>query len=352
VILSILGVAFSSAMLQLMQTPEAVLSLSSLYMKIFFSGMTFNLLYNFAAAILRAAGDTKGPLIYLSISGVANAVLNVFFVTVFHMNVDGVALATIISHALSAVLTVGALIRRTDNCRLELKKMRFYKSPLLKILRIGLPAGIQSGLFSLANVIIQSSINSFNNTALMSGFGAAGNIEGFLYVSMNAFSQTSTTYVGQNFGAQKFKRVKQATLTCLACVFAVGLSLGLLIYAFGQPLLSIYIADSPEAIRYGISRMACLCIPYFLCGMMDVTTGSIRGMGVSLVPMIITIVGACGLRILWVYTIFQIPQYHTPTGLYLAFPVTWAVTFLAQLVAFFLNYNRLCKRHPSNTLPV
>ncbi len=259
-------------------------------------------------------------------------------------------MATIISHALSAVLTVGALIRRTDNCRLELKKMRFSKEPLLKILRIGLPAGIQSGLFNLANVIIQSSINSFNNTALMSGFGAAGNIEGFLYVSMNAFSQTATTYVGQNFGAHEFKRVKRATLTCLACVSVVGLSLGLLIYTFGRPLLSIYIADSPEAIGYGMARMACLCIPYFICGMMDVTTGSIRGMGASLAPMVITVLGACGLRILWVYTIFQIPQYHTPTGLYLAFPVTWAITFIAQLIAFFFTYNRLSKQHQHSHL--
>ena len=339
VILTVIGVAFSKDLLLMMGTPEDVLALSSLYMQIYFGGMTFNMVYNFCASILRAAGDTKTPLIYLTIAGVINVVLNVFFVTVLHMNVAGVALATTISQAVSAVLVVTALMRRTDSCKLQLRKMRFYKLQLLKMIRIGLPAGIQGSLFSISNVIIQSSINSFGKI-VMSGNAAAGNIEGFVYVCMNAFSQTAVNFVGQNVGAQRYDRAKKSLFNCLGCTVAVGLVTSMLAYGFAPQLLSIYITDSAEAVSYGVLRMSVVCFTYVLCGLMDVTTGALRGMGASVVPMIISVLGVCGIRLGWIFTIFQIPQFHTPWWLYVSYPVSWAVTFVAQLIAFIHVYKK------------
>lgn len=337
--LTVAGVAFSETFLRWMGTPDTVLPLSSLYMKIYFAGITFTMVYNFCAAILRAVGDTKSPLIFLSLAGAVNVVLNVVFVTVFHMNVAGVALATTISQGISAVLTVLALMKRTDACRLELKKMRFHKVQLTKILRIGLPAGIQSSLFSISNVLIQSSINSFGDV-FMSGNAAAGNIEGFIYVSLNAFHQTAVNFMGQNAGARQYKRVSRTLWICLACVSATGLALGGLAYVFGPSLLSLYITDSQEAIGYGMLRLSIICMTYWICGLMDVSTGALRGIGESFTPMVISVLGVCGIRIGWIYTIFQIPRFHTPQCLYISYPVSWIVTFLFQIAAFFLVYRK------------
>lgn len=342
VVLTVIGVSFSETFLTLMGTPENVLPLSSIYMKIYFAGITFTMVYNFCAAILRAAGDTKSPLIFLTLAGIVNVILNVFFVTVFHMNVAGVALATTISQAISAVLVVIALMRRTDACRLELTKMRFHKIQLMKMLRIGLPAGIQSSLFSISNVLIQSSVNSFGDI-FMSGNAAASNIEGFVYVSLNAFHQTAVNFIGQNAGARQFKRVGRILWICLGCVTVVGIVLGNLGYAFGPQLLSIYITDSQEAISYGMIRLSFICLPYFLCGLMDVSTGALRGLGASFVPMVISILGVCGIRIGWIYTIFQIPRFHTPQCLYFSYVVSWTLTFLIQMAAFFIVYRKYCK---------
>ncbi len=333
VTLTVLGLLLSEPLLRAMGTPDDVIGLSTTYMRLYFCGMTFSMLYNYGAAILRAAGNTRGPLVYLTISGVVNVVLNVFFVVALKLDVAGVALATAISQALSAVLVSLALMRRTDACRLDFRQMRFARAPLKKILLIGLPAGLQGSLFSISNVLIQSSINSFGSV-LMSGNAAAGNIEGFVYVGMNAFHQTALNFTGQNVGAGKYDRVSRIYTICLVCVTGVGLLLGLLAYTFARPLLSIYITDSAEAIRYGVIRMLYLCVPYFLCGLMDVSTGAIRGMGVSLAPMIISVLGICGFRILWIYTIFQIPAYHTPAWLYLSYPISWAITFAAQFIVF------------------
>ena len=342
VVLTVIGVSFSETFLTLMGTPENVLPLSSIYMKIYFAGITFTMVYNFCAAILRAAGDTKSPLIFLTLAGIVNVILNVFFVTVFHMNVAGVALATTISQAISAVLVVIALMRRTDACRLELTKMRFHKIQLMKMLRIGLPAGIQSSLFSISNVLIQSSVNSFGDI-FMSGNAAASNIEGFVYVSLNAFHQTAVNFIGQNAGARQFKRVGRILWICLGCVTVVGIVLGNLGYAFGPQLLSIYITDSQEAISYGMIRLSFICLPYFLCGLMDVSTGALRGLGASFVPMVISILGVCGIRIGWIYTIFRIPRFHTPQCLYFSYVVSWTLTFLIQMAAFFIVYRKYCK---------
>ena len=346
-LLTVIGVFFSETFLRMMNTPEDVLPLSAVYMRIYFCGIVFTMLYNFAASILRAAGDTKSPLIFLSIAGVVNVVLNVVFVTMLHMNVAGVALATTISQALSAVLVLGVMMKRTDACKLEWKKMRFYGMELRRIVRIGLPAGIQSSLFSISNVMIQSSINSFGGI-LMSGNAASANIEGFVYVTMNAFHQTAVNFIGQNVGAQQYDRVKKIYRTCLCCVTVTGLAVSLSVYAMGEALLSIYITDSAEAISWGLLRMGMIVVPYFLCGLMDVSTGALRGMGASFTPMLISVLGVCGIRIGWITTVFRIPAFHTPQSLYLSYPFSWAVTFMFQLVAFTKIYRQHTQRLQNN----
>ncbi len=342
VILTFIGVVFSRDLLALMDTPKDVLPLSTVYMQIYFGGITFSMVYNFCASILRAAGDTRSPLIFLSFAGVVNVILNLIFVRVFHMNVAGVALATTISQGISAVLVTLTLMRRTDACRLVLKQMHIHREQLTKMLRIGLPAGIQGSLFSISNVMIQSSINAFGE-ALMSGNAAAGNIEGFVYTSMNAFHQTSVNFTGQNVGAGQYNRVKQVFWTCLGCVTVTGLAMGAACYLAGPTLLSIYITDSTQAITYGMLKMAYVTLPYFLCGMMEVSTGVLRGMGASTVPMVISVLGICGFRIGWICTIFQLPQFHNPTWLYLSYPISWILTFAAQLIAFLMVYKKQTK---------
>lgn len=339
VVLTFVGVLLSEPMLKMMDTPDNVLPLSSLYMKIYFGGIVFTMIYNFCTAILRAAGDTKSPLIFLAISGVINVALNLVFVIIFHMSVAGVALATVISQALSAALVVIALMRRTDACRLYLRKIRIYPQQLKKIIRIGLPAGINSSLFSVSNVIIQSSVNSFGDI-FMSGNAAAGSIEGFVYVLISSFSQTAVNFIGQNHGANQYKRVKKTLYICLSCVTICVIAASLIVYTFAPTLLSFYITDSQEAIAYGILRLSYVCLPYFLCGLMDITTSSLRGMGASVAPMFITILGACGLRIIWIYTIFQIPQFHTPEILYSSYPISWFITFLVEFVVFLYIFRK------------
>jgi len=339
VVLTIVGIALSEQLLIMMGTPENVLKLSSLYMKIYFAGITFTMVYNFAASILRAVGDTRSPLVFLTIAGVVNVILNLIFVTVLHMNVAGVALATTISQGVSAVAMVIVLMKRTDAAHLNLRKMHFYKIQLLKMLRIGLPAGVQSSLFSISNVLIQSSVNSFGDV-LMSGNAASQNIEGFLYVTMNSFHQTAVNFIGQNVGAKQYSRVKKIVWICLGCVLVLGICLGSLICVFGEQLLSIYITDSAEAIAWGMVRLNIICSTYFLCGLMDVSTGALRGMGASISPMIISVLGVCGIRIGWVMTIFEIDRYHTPQSLYYSYIVSWGITFLIQIFAFMKIYRK------------
>lgn len=349
VLLTVIGVLFSESFLRMMGTPDNVLKLSTIYMQIYFAGITFTMVYNFCASILRAAGDTKSPLIFLTISGVINVILNIFFVRTLHMNVAGVALATTISQGISAVLVVIALMKRNDVCKLELKKMRFHMGQFGKILRIGLPAGIQSSLFSISNVIIQSSVNSFGDV-FMSGSAAAANIEGFIYVALNAFHQTAVNFIGQNVGAGQYKRVAKICKICLACVTVVGIVLSALVYLLGPELLAIYITDSQEAIAYGMVRLTYIGLPYFLCGLMDVSTGALRGMGESVAPMLISILGVCGIRIGWICTIFQVSQFHTPQWLFLSYTVSWTITFLCQMAAFVIAYKKQTRRY-SNLKP-
>ena len=310
-----------------------VLGLATLYLRIYFCGMPVNMLYNFGAAILRAQGDTRRPLYFLAIAGVTNVALNLLFVIVFQMSVAGVALATIISQAVSAFLVLGCLMRDQGPLHLDMKKLCIDKRIMIQIMRVGLPAGFQGIVFSLSNVVIQSSINSFGSTAIIAGSAASANIEGFVYVAMNAFYQTDLTFTSQNYGAGECGRVDRSLILCQAYVVAAGLLLGVLAAVFGHPLAAIYAPGKEEVISHAILRLKYICIPYFLCGVMDVMVGVLRGLGHSIVPMIVSMVGACGVRLLWVATIFQ--TYHTPQMLYLSYPVSWLITGGVH-VAFFL----------------
>lgn len=346
--LSVFGFFFSGKLLTLMDTPADVLPLATVYLKIYFCGVLSLSIYNFGASILRAAGDTKSPLIFLSISGVLNVVLNLIFVIVFDMSVAGVALATTISQTLSAVLVIIKLINRNDACRLELRQLKIHKTMLFKIMRIGIPACIQSSMYSISNVIIQSSINSFG-AVVVSGNASAANIEGFIYTSMNAFHQTALNFTGQNVGAGNYKRVKKILIVCICCAGTVGLILGSACYIFGRPLLSIYITDSAAAIEAGLVRLSYIGLLYFLCGMMDAISGSIRGLGASISPMIISILGACVFRVGWIYTVFQIPAFHTADTLYMSYSISWVIIATGLLIAYSIIYKKF-KRQQENKL--
>jgi putative MATE family efflux protein len=338
-ILAGIGIGIAKPVLQWMDTPDNVLPLSAIYMQIYFAGMPFSMLYNFCASILRAAWDTKSPLAFLSLAGVVNVLLNIVFVTQLHMNVAGVALATILSQVLSALLVLRTLMRREDSCRFAFREMHIYKPQLMKMIRIGMPAGVQGSMFAISNVIIQSALNGFGD-ACMSGNAAAGNIEGFLYIALNSFHQASVNFIGQNVGAMQYKRVNKILGICMGCVTVMGLVCGVGIYLGGETLLCIYITDSPEAIAYGMRRLLYVAIPYFLLGMMDVSTGALRGLGASISPMLISILGVCGIRIAWIYTIFTIPKYHVPESLYVSYIVSWTATLIAQMIAYRIIYKK------------
>lgn len=349
IVLTVIGVCFSELFLTLMSAPDNIIGLSTTYMRIYFCGIVSSMVYNFGSAILRAAGDTKGPLIYLTIAGVINVLLNLIFVIVFDMDVAGVALATALSQTISAVLIIRALMKRQDACKLELRKMKIYKNQLMRMVRIGLPAGIQGSLFSISNVIIQSSVNSFEEIAV-NGNAAAQNIEGFVYTTMNSFHQTAVNFTGKNYGAGKLNRIGKIAAMCLGSVFVAGLVAGNVAYLLGDKLLSIYLPDSPEAVAYGIARLKAICVPYFVCGLMDVTTGIIRGLGASISPMFITVLGVCGMRILWVYTIFAIPKYHTLESLYISYIISWTITFIAEIIAYAILMSRAKKAQAKRRL--
>ena len=342
IIIMIIGIFCSEPLLRLMGNPDDVIAKSTIYMQLYFCGSIGSLLYNFGAAILRAAGDTKSPLIYLTIAGVVNVIFNVFFVVAFDMDVAGVALATAISHIISATLVIIKLMRRDDCCKLQIKKIKISMRPLCKMLRIGVPSGIQSSLFSISNVIIQSSINSFGSV-VMSGSAAAGNIEGFVYTAQNSFSQTAVNFVGQNVGARKYDRVMKIFWRCMLLCTMTSLVLGGLSFVFSEQLLSIYITDSAEAIGYGVIRMTIFGFTYFLAGLMDITTGTLRGMGKSVLPMIVSILGVCCFRVVWIYTIFMLPQFHTLEWLFISYPISWIIVLIAQGTLTIIEYKKLKK---------
>lgn len=339
--LIVIGLILAEPLLTLMGTPDDVLDQAALYMRIYFVGMPASMLYNFGAAILRAVGDTKRPLYFLFISGIVNVILNLVLVLVFHLGVAGVAIATVTSQVISAVLVALCLIKTDAPYRLELKKLRIHKSKLLEIIKIGLPAGMQGAVFSISNVLIQSSINSFGST-VMAGSTAASNIENFVYTAMNALYQTALSFTGQNVGGGKYKRIGKIMRICVLDVTAIGILLGGGAYLCGSTLLSIYTSD-PQVIQYGLERMMFVCLPYFLCGIMDTLVGSLRGMGYSIMPMIVSLTGACVLRIVWIMTIFQMNP--TLSTLFLSYPVSWFVTALAHFICYLIVHHRFMKKH-------
>lgn len=340
VILIVMGFVFSKLMLELMGTPDDVIDKAVLYMRIYFAGMPVVMLYNFGSAILRAVGDTRRPLYFLSIAGAVNIVLNLFFVIVMNLDVAGVALATVISQCISAGLVLRCLAKSEGGLKLELSKIKIHRKKMLQIFKIGLPAGMQGAIFSVSNVLIQSSVNSFGSIA-MAGNAASANIEGFVYNAMNAVYQTNLSFTSQNIGGKKYTRVNRILFACLGTVTVVGMILGFGAYAIGDELLLIYSTD-PEVIRFGMLRMSIIATTYFTCGWMDTMVGSLRGMGYSVLPMIVSLTGACGLRILWIFTIFA--QQRTLTSLYISYPVSWVITAGVHMLCYFLIKRKLPKK--------
>lgn len=346
ILLVFVGFFVAKPALTLMGTPDDVVGQSVLYMRIYFAGMPFMMAYNFGAAVLRAVGDTKRPLYYLLIAGIVNVILNLIFVIYFSMHVAGVATATVISQAISAVLVIRCLLKTDSVYKLELKGIKISMDKLGKMFKIGLPAGVQGALFSISNVLIQSSVNSFGSVA-MAGNTAGSNIEGFVYTSMNAFYQSAISFCGQNYGAKEYKRVGKALFICEVLVILVGLLLGNGAYLAGGTLLKLYSSD-PEVISYGILRMRYICVTYFLCGMMDVMVGGLRGIGYSIMPMLVSLTGACLFRIVWIYTVFQ--EVRTLPCLYISYPISWILTFSVHLICFLIVYKKLFRKSSSQAM--
>ena len=335
-----LGIVFSRALLEMMKSPVDVIDLSVLYLRIYFTGMPATMVYNFASAVLRAKGDTKRPLLALTISGVLNAVLNLFFVVPLKMDVAGVGLASSISAYVSAIIVLIVLITDPGFTRLDPRHLYIDGSSFREIARVGIPAGIQSTVFSVSNVVIQSSINGFGSAA-MAGNGAGSSVSNFIYAGMNSFYQTCLTFSSQNMGAGKIERVKKTLILCLLYVAVTGIVLGWGSVFFGRQLLSLYTHD-PEVMDYGMIRLRYICLPYFLYGMMDVMVGSLRGMGSSVAPMVVSLLGVCAFRLLWVYTYFQ--SHPTFEDLFLSYPVSWIITAGTLFVMNLIVYGRLKRK--------
>ena len=340
IFLTIFGVLTARHWLIQMDTNIEILDKATLYLTIYFSGMIFNMLYNFGAAIVRATGETKKPLYFLIIAGVVNVILNLIFVIVFNMDVAGVALATIISQMISSILIIIYLLKLDGFVHFSFKDLKIDKGSLKEIVLVGLPAGIQSSLFAISNVSIQTAVNSFDSTAVVAGNSASNNIGGFIYTSMNAFYQAAVTFTSQNFGAKCMKNCKKILIACLIYVTLTGLLVGGVAVLFGHPLISLY-ASGDEAIGYGITRLTILALTYFLCGIGDVLVGGMRGLGYSVVPMVTSIVGVCGIRLLWIYTVFA--ANHTLPTLYVAYPLSWGITAIVHVICYVWVYKKIAR---------
>ena len=346
IFLGIIGFFIAGPVLHLMNNDD---ELSELYLKIYFIGMPFNLLYNFAASILRAVGDTKRPLYYLTISGIANVLLNILFVVGFGMSVDCVALGTIISQVISAILIMRTLIKTKECYGVRINKLKIHWNELKEIAKVGLPAGIQSSIFSISNVLIQSSVNNFDKVAsiaagsnvstVKNGNSAATSVEGFVYAAMNSVYHAALAFTSQNVGAKKTKNIKKVMIYSLIHVVLIAGTLGIILYSFGKEALSIY-TSNPDEINVGLIRLNYLCLPYFLCGIMDVMVGIIRGLGYGISPMIVSIVGVCRFRIFWILLIFQnntsFTDYNDLHLLYISYPISWIITFTVHLITYFV----------------
>jgi putative MATE family efflux protein len=329
--MGIIGVIAAKGALELMDTPDNVLNLSTLYMRIYFMGMPFFMLYNYGAAILRAVGDTKRPLLFLIISGATNVVLNLLLVIQFHLGVAGVAIATVISQCISCILVLRCLYLSDGSYQLRFNKLGMKTRYVKQIFQIGIPAGIQSTIINFSNVLLQSSVNSFGSVA-MAGYTAANNILGFLYVSVNSITQACMSFTSQNYGVRKFKRMDKVLLECLGLTVIVALVLGGGSYLFGAELMHIY-TKSTKVIECGVDIMLYTTVTYFLCGIMDLLPGALRGMGHSTVPMILSVIGTVGTRIVWIYVIF--PCHRSLDFLFISYPVSWLLTIVMQVICFY-----------------
>jgi len=336
--LTLFGLVFADKMLILMQAPSDVRPLSALYLRIYFIGMIPMLMYNFGNSILRSKGDTRRPLYYLTAAGAINVVLNFVFVVFFKWDVIGVAASSVISQCFSAVLTMRCLIKESGGFKFSLSKLHADMQSVKDILRIGVPSGIQGVVFSISNVVIQAAINSFGSYA-MAGSAAATSITDFVWVAMVAFSSGALTFVGQNIGGGKYSRINRVTVIACACSGVVGLVLGNLVCIFGKQLIGIY-DPRPEVLGSGMIRLQMMGIIYFICGIMDCLSGAIRGMGYSLAPTLVSIIGVCGIRLVWIFTVFAIPEYHTEFVLYLSYSISWIVTLLAHAVSYVILRRR------------
>ena len=329
--MGIIGVIAAKGALELMDTPDNVLNLSTLYMRIYFMGMPFFMLYNYGAAILRAVGDTKRPLLFLIISGATNVLLNLLLVIQFHLGVAGVAIATVISQCISCILVLRCLYLSDGSYQLRFNKLGMKTRYVKQIFQIGIPAGIQSTIINFSNVLLQSSVNSFGSVA-MAGYTAANNILGFLYVSVNSITQACMSFTSQNYGVRKFKRMDKVLLECLGLTVIVALVLGGGSYLFGAELMHIY-TKSTKVIECGVDIMLYTTVTYFLCGIMDLLPGALRGMGHSTVPMILSVIGTVGTRIVWIYVIF--PCHRSLDFLFISYPVSWLLTIVMQVICFY-----------------
>ena len=331
-VVMVIGLLATPTILRWMATPEEVLPLAVLYLRIYFLGMPGCMLYNFGAAVLRGVGDTRRPLLFLTFAGIVNVALNLLLVIRFNLSVAGVGIATVVSQYISAGLVLWCMLH-TDGCyHINPKRLALHREKLVRILKIGVPAGLQGAIFSISNVLIQSSVNSFGST-VMAGNAAASNIEGFVFTCSNSVAQASLTFTSQNLGARQFRRLRGITLWCLLLGALIGELTGLLAYRFGQPLLSFY-DDDAAVIAMGLVRLGLVGATYGLDAIMDVFAGVIRGLGRSVLPMVVTLIGACGFRVLWVYTVFAV--YHELRVLYLSYPISWILTSLVHLVCYFI----------------
>lgn len=343
IILTVAGLIGARFFLRLMLSPEDVLPKATIYLRIYFLGMVPMMVYNFGSAILRAVGDTKRPLYYLLFAGVLNVILNLLFVLVFRLEVAGVALATIISQTVSALLIVSCLCKEKGSIKLNFKKLKIEGHKFRQIVKVGLPAGFQGCIFALSNTVIQSSVNSFGSI-VMAGNAAANNVEGIVYFAMNAFYQAAISFSSQNAGAGNYKRIKRIVLTAQGCVIVAGAATGFLLLYFGPSVMRLFSADA-DVIKAGMVRLSIILSTYFLCGMMDVMVGGLRGIGYSVTPMVVSLIGACGLRLVWISTVFQIPKFHMPATVYLSYPASWLVTFCVHVVCFVIFYRRVLRQH-------
>ena len=341
-LLTVIGFFLAPILLSLMQTPEEVIDLSVIYLRTYFCGMPAMMVYNFGSAILRAAGDTKRALYILTAAGVVNVGLNLVFVIAFHWGVFGVGLATAISQFVSGFFIVVCLMKEKTSVRLEIKKMRFYGKKFLRILQIGIPAGFQGMMFSLSNVVIQSSINGFGKV-IVAASAASVSVEGFAFTSMNSFHQAAVSFTSQNLGAGKYNRIEKILSVALVYVFVTGVIFAFIFLSFGDTLIGFY-TDSDVVIVEGVKRLSIIAGTYMLCGMMDVTSGSMRGLGYSFTPMVVSLIGVCLFRVVWVATVFQVEKWHTVETIYYSYPISWVMTFAAHLICFAFAKRKLTKK--------